>query len=72
LRRLCTGTVSGTVVDDRTGHPVTAVVMSVENQSAAETDASARFTLTVPRGRRTIIASLIGKAVHAGRDRSGG
>ena len=56
-----TGTVSGTVVDDRTRQPVQAILVSVENQSAAgETDASGRFTLTVPRGRRTIIASLIG------------
>jgi len=59
------GTVTGTVIDDRTGQPITAVQISVERQSiTAETDASGRFTVTVPRGRQTIAASVIGYAVH--------
>ena len=63
------GTVSGIVVDDRTGQPVREVLVSVEDlPAAAETDAGGRFTLTVPRGRGTIVPSMIGSiAALAGR-----
>src|SRR5262245_19169099 len=60
-----TGTVAGTVVDDRTGQPIKGVQVTVDYQSSTtQTDASGRFTLTAPRGRQTITASVIGYAVQ--------
>lgn len=58
------GTISGTVLDDRTGQPLKDVLIYVENQPAfAESDADGRFTLTVPAGKQTVVASLIGYAM---------
>jgi CarboxypepD_reg-like domain len=59
-----TGTVAGLVIDDRTDQPIKGVSVYVENQaSAAETDAAGRFSLVVPQGRQTIVASVIGYAL---------
>jgi hypothetical protein len=59
-----TGTVNGVVIDDRTGTPISAVTVYVENQpGVAETDAAGRFSLVVPPGRHTIVASVIGYAL---------
>jgi hypothetical protein len=56
--------VSGVVLDDRTGQPIKAVAILVENQSiVADTDTNGRFSLSVPRGRQTISASVIGYAL---------
>jgi hypothetical protein len=58
------GTVAGTVIDDRTARPLSGVLVSVKDQpSLAETDANGRFSMTVPRGRQTITASVIGYAL---------
>jgi hypothetical protein len=58
------GTVAGLVIDDRTGRPIKGVAVTVENQSiVAATDADGRFSLSVPRGRQTIAASVIGYAL---------
>ena len=59
-----TGTVTGIVLDDRTEQPITGVLIYVEGgSSVAETDANGRFSVTVPRGRQTITASVIGYAL---------
>jgi CarboxypepD_reg-like domain len=59
-----TGTVAGLVIDDRTDQPIKGVSVYVENQaSVAETDAAGRFSLVVPQGRQTIVASVIGYAL---------
>src|SRR5687767_5161143 len=59
-----TGTVSGVVVDDRTEQPIRGVTIHVENHPIiVETDAAGRFSLTAPRGRQTIAASVIGYAL---------
>jgi hypothetical protein len=59
-----TSTVAGVVIDDRTSKPIKGVAILVENQSiVAETDTDGRFSLTAPRGRQTISASLIGYAL---------
>ena len=59
-----TGTIAGVVIDDRTGQPIKGVSISVESQSiGAETDSNGRFSLSAPRGRQTITASLIGYAL---------
>jgi hypothetical protein len=56
--------VTGTVIDDRTEQPIKGVLVYVEHESVvAETDADGRFTLTAPRGRQTIAASVIGYAL---------
>jgi hypothetical protein len=56
-----TGTVAGVVLDDRTGQPIKGVAILIENQSiVADTDTNGRFSLSVPRGRQTISASVIG------------
>jgi hypothetical protein len=61
---LQTGTVAGVVIDDRTGKPIKGVAILVENQSiVAETDADGRFSVSAPRGRQTISASVIGYAL---------
>jgi len=58
------GTITGIVIDDRTEQPIRGVLVYVEGQSsAAETDASGRFTMMVPRGRQAITASVIGYAL---------
>jgi len=58
------GTVAGIVIDDRTEQPISGVTVYAENQSTvAETDADGRFKLSVPSGRRTIVASVIGYAL---------
>jgi TonB-dependent receptor-like protein/carboxypeptidase-like protein len=60
-----TGTIAGSVIDDRTGQPISGVQVYVENQSSiAETDANGRFMMTVARGRQTITVSVIGYAVQ--------
>jgi len=59
-----TGTIAGVVIDDRTGQPIKGVSISVESQSiGAETDSNGRFSLSAPRGRHTIAASVIGYAL---------
>ncbi len=59
-----TGAVAGLVIDDRTDQPIKGVSVYVENQaSVAETDAAGRFSLMVPQGRHTIVASVIGYAL---------
>ena len=59
-----TGVVRGTVIDDRTGQPIKGVAVYAENQPiVVETDADGRFSLTVPMGRQTIAASVIGYAL---------
>ena len=59
-----TGAVAGLVIDDRTDQPIKGVSVYVENQaSVAETDAAGRFSLVVPQGRQTIVASVIGYAL---------
>ena len=59
-----TPSIIGTVVDDRTGQPLKAVLIYIENQPAfGESDADGRFTLSVPGGRHTVVASLIGYAI---------
>ena len=59
-----TGSIAGLVVDDRTGQPIKGVAILVENQSlVADTDADGRFNLSVPRGRHTISAAVIGYAL---------
>src|SRR6185436_19280242 len=58
------GTVAGIVIDDRTEQPIRGVTVYAENQSTVvETDADGRFTLSVPSGRQTIIASVTGYAL---------
>ena len=59
-----TGTIAGIVIDDRTEQPIKGVAIHVENQPiVVETDDSGRFTLTAPKGRHTIAASVIGYAL---------
>jgi hypothetical protein len=59
-----TPNVSGIVIDDRTEQPIKGVLIYVEGQSTvAETGADGRFSVTVPRGRQTITASVIGYAL---------
>jgi hypothetical protein len=59
-----TGTVAGIVIDDRTEQPIKGVSVYAENQpTVVETDASGRFSLSVPEGRQTIVASVIGYAL---------
>ena len=56
-----TGAIAGVVIDDRTERPIKGVAIVVEGQSGlAETDSDGRFSLTLPRGRQTIVASVIG------------
>ena len=59
-----TGTIAGLVIDDRTEQPIKGVAVYVESQAiVAETDANGRFSLSAPRGRQTIAASVIGYAL---------
>ncbi len=59
-----TATVAGIVIDDRTEQPIKGVSVYVENQSSVtETDAAGRFSLVMPQGRLTIVASVIGYAL---------
>jgi hypothetical protein len=68
---VCVGTgasaqtlVSGIVIDDRTEKPIKGVLVYVEHQSVfAETNDDGRFSLSVPRGRQTVTASVIGYAL---------
>ena len=56
--------VTGVVLDDRTGRPLAGALVYAENHTtSAEADAEGRFTLALPSGRHTIAASLIGYAV---------
>jgi hypothetical protein len=56
--------IAGVVIDDRTERPIPGALVYVEgNADAASTDADGRFTMTLPRGRHTIIASVIGYAL---------
>ncbi len=58
------GTIAGIVIDDRTEQPIKGVAIHVENQPVvAETDTDGRFSLSAPRGRQTIAASVIGYAL---------
>jgi hypothetical protein len=59
-----TANVTGIVIDDRTERPIKGVLIYVESQSTVvETDADGRFSMTVPHGRQTITASVIGYAL---------
>ena len=59
-----TATIEGRVVDARSNQPLARVVVQVEHQSMfVETDATGAFTLSLPPGRHTISASLIGYAI---------
>ena len=59
-----TPNVSGVVIDDRTEQPIRGVLVYVGDQSiVTETDANGRFSVSVPRGRQTITASVIGYAL---------
>ena len=59
-----TGTVSGIVIDDRTEQPIKGASIQVENHPiVVDTAADGRFSLTAPRGRQTIAASVIGYAL---------
>jgi CarboxypepD_reg-like domain len=59
-----TATVTGRVVDARSNQPLARVVVQVEHQSVfTETDATGAFTLSLPPGKHTISASLIGYAI---------
>ena len=59
-----TGVVGGRVVDARSDQPLARVLVHVENHPTfVETDESGAFTVTLPPGRFTIAASLIGYAV---------
>jgi len=69
---LCLGTpvlaqapnVSGIVIDDRTEQPIRSVLIYVEGQpSFSETDVTGRFSVTVPKGKQKITASVIGYAL---------
>jgi hypothetical protein len=54
---------TGKVIDARTRRPLQRVLVHVEHQPAfAETDTSGSFTLSLPPGKHTISASLIGYA----------
>src|SRR5262245_9410021 len=58
------GTVAGRVVDARTDQPLAHVLVHVEQQpERAESDANGQFRLSLPPGKYTIAASLIGYAV---------
>ena len=58
------GTLTGVVIDERTGRPLAGVLVSVEHQpSFVEADAAGRFTLTLAPGRHAIVASLVGYAL---------
>jgi hypothetical protein len=60
-----TAIVSGRVVDARSKQPLAQVLVHVENQPVfAETGPDGRFQLSLPPGRYTISASLIGYAVR--------
>ena len=57
-------TITGRVVDARSRQALVRVVVHVEHQSAfAETDATGAFTLSLPAGKHTISASVIGYAI---------
>lgn len=59
-----TGIVGGRVVDARTDEPLARVLVNIENHPTfVETDESGAFTITLPPGKFTIAASLIGYAV---------
>jgi hypothetical protein len=59
-----TGTVTGIVIDDRTDRPIKGVSVYAEHQSiVVETDAAGRFSLVLPQGPQTIVASVIGYAL---------
>lgn len=59
-----TPTITGRIVDARTGQPLARVLVYVEHQASfAETDAAGGFTLSLPPGTHTITASMIGYAV---------
>ena len=59
-----TATISGRILDARTGLPLARVLVHVERQSAsAETDDAGGFRLSLPPGTHTMTASLIGYAM---------
>jgi len=56
--------VSGIVIDDRTEKAIKGVLVYVEHQSVfVETDDEGRFSMSVPPGKHTITASVIGYAL---------
>ncbi len=57
-------TITGRIVDARTGQPLARVLVHVEHQAAfVETDGTGRFSLSLPAGTHTVTASLIGYAI---------
>src|SRR4029434_7829536 len=62
--RAQTPNVSGIVIDDRTEQPIRGVLIYIEGQpSFSETDVTGRFSVTVPKGKQKITASVIGYAL---------
>jgi hypothetical protein len=58
------GLVTGIVIDDRTEQAIEGVTIYAENQpNIARTDGDGHFSLSVPYGRQTIVASVIGYAL---------
>lgn len=59
-----TATITGRIVDARTGQPLARVLVHVEHQAAfTETDDTGGFSLSLPPGTHTVTASLIGYAI---------
>ena len=57
-------TVTGVVLDDRTGQPIRDVLVYVESQAfLTNTDAEGRFALALPPGDYSLVASMIGYAL---------
>ena len=57
-------TVTGIVLDDRTGQPIRDVLVYIESQPFfTNTDAEGRFALTLPPGPHDIVASMVGYAL---------
>jgi hypothetical protein len=56
--------VTGVVLDDRTGQPIGDVLVYVDAQPVfANTDAEGRFALALPPGQYSLVASMIGYAL---------
>ena len=57
-------TVTGVVLDDRTGQPIRGVLVYVESQPVlTTTDADGRFSLLLAPGNYSIVASMVGYAL---------
>ena len=57
-------TITGVVVDDRTGQPLRDVVLTIESLGVSvTTDSDGRFQITAAPGEYTLVASLVGYAL---------